>query len=100
MTYNLDSIVFDNNFYVLDIGGGNTVIFNLVEEDIAVGSEVTEISGVNTAVVDSEGVYHTSVNVIGLSDNFYSLNTEHTEYLGKSLTSENIKYCTLEVKDV
>lgn len=99
MIYNLESAVFDNDFYVLDIGNGVSVIFNRIDENPKVEDEEVVLNGINVAVVDNEDNYHTGVNVIGLSDEFFSLTTEYKEYLGKPLDKDNIKYCKVEVSD-
>ena len=99
MTYNLSDLSFVNDFAYLEISDGSTVVFNLVDEQIAVGAEELNINAVNVAVLDTDGNYIDGVNVIGEGNEFYSLATEHKEYLGKPLDKDNIQYCTLEVSD-
>lgn len=99
MTYKLNPTLFDNDFYVLDIGNGVSVIFNLVDENPEIDGEEITVNAVNIAVIDNEDNYHTGVNVIGLADSFYSLETEYKEYLGQPLNKDNMQYCTVEVKD-
>lgn len=99
MTYNLSEAKFTNDFYYLECADGSTVVFNLVDEQIAVGAEELVINNINVAVVTSDNVYVDGVNVIGEGNGFYMISTNHKEYLGKPLDKDNIQYCTLEVKD-
>lgn len=99
MIYNLGEATFENDFYSLDISDGNTVIFNIVDEDIAYNTEELVVNAINIAVIDSNGNYIDGVNVIGESNEFYTLTTDYKEYLGLPLNKDNIKYCTLEVSD-
>lgn len=99
MTYNLSDLNFVNDFAYLEISDGSTVVFNLIDEQIAVGAEELDLNAVNVAVVDTDGNYIDGVNVIGEGNEFYSITTEHKEYLGKPLDKDNIQYCTLEVSD-
>lgn len=99
MTYNLSEAVFSNDFYAVETDGGNTIIFNLIDEQIHVGTEDLALNAINVAVVDNNGIYHEGVNIIGESNDFYALQTNYTEYLGLPLTKDNMKYCTLEVSD-
>lgn len=99
MTYNLSEAVFDNDFYFLDIADGSTIVFNLVDEQFLSGTEELTINAINIAVITADGSYIDGVNVIGESNDYYSLNTAYTEYLGLPLDKDNIQYCTLEVSD-
>lgn len=99
MTYNLSEVVFENDFYELEIPDGSTVVFNLVDEQMAVGAEELDINAINIAVITADGLYVDGLNVIGEGGMYYMLTTEYKEYLGKPLTKDNIKYCTLEVED-
>ena len=99
MTYNLDAVVFENDFATLSIGDGATVIFNLVDEQLINNNEELDINAVNIAVIDSDGNYYTGENIIGMGDSFYTLATDYKQYLGHPLDKDNLKYCTLEVED-
>lgn len=99
MTYKLSELNFVNDFAYLDISDGSTVVFNLVDEQIAVGAQEISVNAVNVAVVDTDGNYIDGVNVIGEGNEFYMLATDYREYLGLPLDKDNIKYCTLEVSD-
>lgn len=99
MTYKLSEASFVNDFYYLEIANGNTIVFNLIDEEIAYGSSQLTVNAINVAVVDNDGNYIDGVNVIGEGNEYYMLTTEYTEYLGKPLTKDNIAYCVLEVSD-
>lgn len=99
MTYNLNTVQFENDFYAIETERGNTIIFNLVDEQLLINDTVLNVNAVNVAVVDADGNYTDGVNVIGESNEFYLLNTAYTEYLGKPLNKDNLQYCILEVLD-
>lgn len=99
MTYNLSELNFINDFCYLELSDGSTVVFNLVDEQLAVGSEELIVNAINIAVVDSNGNYADGVNVIGEGNDFYMLLSDYKDCLGKPLDKDNIKYCTLEVSD-
>ena len=99
MTYNLDEAVFDNDFYSLETGKGDTIILNLVDEQIAYNNEEIAVNAINIAVIDSDSSYHDGVNVIGEGNEFYEIKSDYTQYVGLPLNKDNIKYCTLEVYD-
>lgn len=99
MTYNLSEVRFVNDFYELETANGNSVVFNLLDEQISDGTLEVNINAINLAVIDSDGNYYDGVNIIGERGKFYALQTEHKEYLGLPLNKDNIQYCTLEVAD-
>lgn len=99
MTYNLNSLVFENDFGFIDLADGKVIVLNSVNEDILAENGEAVISAINIVVVDKDGAQVTGINVIGMSDEYYTIKTEYDEYLGLVLNKENISYCTLEVKD-
>lgn len=99
MTYNLNSLVFENDFGFIDLADGKVIVLNSVNEDILAENGEAVISAINIVVVDKDGTQVTGTNVIGMSDEYYAIKTEYDEYLGLVLNKENISYCTLEVKD-
>jgi hypothetical protein len=99
MIYNLSEAVFENDFYALETAKGDTIILNLVDEQIAHNGEELNVNAINLAVVDSEDNYHDGVNVIGDSNEFYAIKSDYTQYLGQPLNKDNVQYCTLEVYD-
>ena len=99
MIYNLSEAVFENDFYELELPDGSTAVFNLVDEDMAVGAEELVVNAINIAVLTADGNYVDGLNIIGEVDTYYTLTSAYKEFLGKPLTKDNIQYCTLEVKD-
>lgn len=99
MTYNLNSLVFENDFGFIDLADGKVIVLNSVDEDILAENGEAVINVINIVVVDKDGTQVTGTNVIGMSDDYYMIKTEYDEYLGLVLNKENISYCTLEVKD-
>lgn len=99
MTYNLSEALFENDFYELEISDGSTIVFNIVDEQMAVGAEELNINAINVAILTADGRYVDGINVIGEGDEYYTLQSEYKEYLGKPLTKDNIQYCTVEVSD-
>lgn len=99
MTYNLNSLVFENDFGFIDLADGKVIVLNSVNEDILAENGEAVISAINIVVVDKDGTQATGTNVIGMNDEYYAIKTEYDEYLGLVLNKENISYCTLEVKD-
>lgn len=99
MEYKLSEAEFVNDFYYIETANGNTVVFNLVDEQIESQGLTLTINAINVAVVDNDGNYIEGVNVIGEGNEYYMLTTEYMEYLGKPLTKDNIVYCVLEVSD-
>lgn len=99
MEYKLSEAEFVNDFYYLETVNGNTIVFNLLDEQLAYNTDQLNVNAINVAMVDNNGVYYDGVNIIGEGNEFYMLSTNHKEYLGKPLTKDNIMYCTVEVSD-
>lgn len=108
MTLDLSEIEFSYDFFTSVMPSGNQLVLNLIEEDFITnstdegGNEVeteTKIHGINIFVefLDEEQDNALCSSVIGTSNDYFELTTEHTEYLGKTLTTENMKYCTIEM---
>ncbi len=99
MTYNLSEAIFVNDFYYIDREDGSIIALNLIDEDIQSGSAGAVINVINIAVVDTEGNQKICSNVIGMTNEYFSLNSAYKEHLGTVLNKDNIQYCTLEVFD-
>lgn len=98
MTYNLSEISFDYDFFSISLPDGNTLILNKVDEDFIQNEEETVIDGVNIVVAtESENIKCSSV--IGVGNDYFTLTSDYEEYLGTTLTSENMKYCYLEIPE-
>ena len=97
MTYNLNKDMFINDFYFLELESGNTIAFNIIDEQLKVDEYETDINEVNIAVVlNNEEQIHTT-SVIGIETPYYTLTTKYKEYLGKTLTKDNMQYVQVEV---
>lgn len=96
MTIKLDNINFVSDFYSVTLEDGSTLYLNRLDEYVANESFSTEIKGINIEVVSLTGEKKTPCPcIIGLGNELISIETEHTEYLGKELTEDNMKYCTV-----
>lgn len=99
MTYKLSEAKFVNDFYYLEIANGNTIVFNVVDEELVHATGQVNINAINVAVIDNDENYFDGVNIIGEGNDYYFILSDYKEYLGKPLTKDNIAYCTLEVAD-
>ena len=100
MTINLSEVEFVYDFFSLPLPGGNTLIMNKVDEDFLSGDDESVVKGINIVVVPEDGsdnVYCSSV--IGMSNDYFTLESGYSEYEGKVLTTDNMKYCTMEISD-
>lgn len=108
MVLDLSEIEFTYDFFTSVMPNGNQLVLNLVDEDFIATSiddggntieTETKIHGVNIYVefLDSEQDNALCSSVIGTSNDYFTLSSEHSEYLGQTLTTENMKYCTIEM---
>lgn len=100
MTIDLSEIEFEYDFFSLPLPSGNTLILNQIDESILSNGKETEIKGINIVVAiedESENVMCSSV--IGTTNDYFTLTTGYSEYLGKTLTSDNMQYCTMEIAE-
>ena len=100
MTLNLSEVTFEYDFFTCDMPSGNLLILNKVDESLLVDNESVEIKGINIVVY----LYDTEENVlcssvIGAENEYFSLNSDYAEYLGKTLTEDNMQYCTIELPE-
>lgn len=99
MTYYLKEMTFTKDFCFIELNNGITIALNMLDEQISVDGAEADINQINIAVITNEGEQIKASGVIGMSNEYFSLNTEYKEYLGYILNKDNIKYCTLEVAD-
>lgn len=97
MTYNLSDAVFSNDFYFVELEDGAIIALNIIDEDILSSGEERVINAINVVYVSTDGIQEITSNVIGIDTPYYTITTEHKEYLGKVLNKDNMKYCKLEV---
>ena len=99
MKYNLSELQFTNDFAFIELEDGSFVAFNMLNEELLSGELEADINTVNIALVTNEDIQVPCINVIGLANEKFIITTAYTEYLGKVLNKDNIKYCTMEVSD-
>lgn len=101
MTLNLAEIEFSYDFFSTPLPSGNTLIMNKVSESLLTDEgEEAIIESINIIVSLADGtdnVYCSSV--IGMENPYFVINTGYPEYSGKVLTADNMKYCTMEIKE-
>ena len=97
MIIDLANVQFVNDFFSTTLPDGSMLSLNVVDEDfIATGGECT-VKAVNIGQIDTEGNYVDCPCVIGFSNDVLKIDTKHTEYKGKTLTPDNMVYCTIEI---
>lgn len=97
MLLKLSEIQFDYDFFTAVMPNGGYLVLNKIDEDLKDNENNTlKLDWINIAVyLEDEVIKCTSV--IGMSNEYMSINTEYKELEGKTLSSENMKYCTLEL---
>lgn len=100
MTVNLSEIEFDYDFFSLPLPDGNTLIMNQVNEDFLTDEDEVVVKGVNIVVALEDGSGNIPCSsVIGMANDYFTIQSGYAEYQGKVLTSDNMRYCTLEIPD-
>lgn len=100
MTIDLSEVEFTYDFFSLPLPDGNTLVMNKIDEDILIDEEEAVINEINIVVAledDSENVLCSSV--IGIANDYFTINSDYPEYVGKTLTADNMKYCTMEIPE-
>lgn len=98
MIIDLSEIEFVYDFFSLPLPNGNTLIMNKVDEDFLINGDETIIKGINIVVALEDGSGNVLCSsVIGMSNDYFTINSGYPEYVGKTLTSDNMKYCTMEI---
>lgn len=97
MIINLSEVVFENDMFSFGLPDGSTLVMNKIDESLLTEEgESAVINQVNIEIVNEDGSFTKCPCIIGIDGNETKLNTVYTQYLGKLLNAENIKYCTLE----
>lgn len=97
MIIELDKVEFTNDFFSTMLPDGNMLVLNKIDEDFIIDDKECIIKSLNVEIQSYEGEVITCPCVIGLSNDFMKISTEHTEYEGDVLTPENMGYCTIEI---
>lgn len=98
MTLNLAEIEFDYDFFSTTMPDGSLLILNKVSESLPSKNGEVEIKGINI-IIQPLGAeeYLICSSVIGMSNDYLSLNSDYPDLLGHVLTEDNLEYCTMEL---
>lgn len=101
MTLDLSQIEFSYDFFSIPLPDGSTLIMNSVDEDfISAGGIETKVKAINLVVVPEDGSENILCSsVIGMENDYFKLTSGYPEYLSKILNTDNMQYCTLEIKN-
>lgn len=98
MTIYLDKVTFTNDFFSTMLPDGKYLILNKIDESIKVeGLEECTLKSISIEIQDTEGNVIKCPCVIGISNDYMKIVTDHTEYEGEVLTPDNMEFCTIEV---
>lgn len=101
MIIKLSEVVFENDFFSVDLPNGSVLTLNKIDEDIATTGDNVKLDRINlqiTSFDESGNEEYTSCPCsIGLGNDILIIETDYPEYEGKVLTSENMRFCTIEV---
>lgn len=100
MTINLSEIEFDNDFFMTTTPNGDELILNKMDESLKIDSEeetVLNIKNINIELVKTDNTYVKCPCVIGMGDEYIHIDTDYKDLEGVVLTSENMKYCTINI---
>lgn len=96
----LSEIQFDYDFFSTVMPNGYTLIINKIDEELTTsdGNVTANIKRLNIVITDTEdGNDILCSSVIGIGNEYLMIKSGYTEFLGKVLTEDNMKYCTLEI---
>lgn len=90
MIIDLSKVEFTYDFFSSTMPDGSTLILNNISEDI-----VKQINILIQPIDGSANILCSSV--IGCGNAKMRIKSDYSEYLGKVLTEDNMKYCTIEM---
>lgn len=101
MTLDLSQVKFAYDFFSMNMPDGSTLVLNNVNENFRDSKDkVTEVKQINVLVIDiTDGSNFLCSSVIGEKNKYLTINSKYTEYLGKTLTEDNMQYCTIEINE-
>lgn len=100
MTVNMSEIEFTYDFFSMPLPDGSTLILNNVDENIESNGTETAIKAINIVVAKEDGSENVYCSpVIGMTNEYFTITSAYSEYLGKVLDSDNMQYCTMEIVD-
>ena len=97
MIVDLSKVVFTNDFFTTMLPDGDLLVLNKVDEDFLAGGAECIINAINVEIQRTDDTVVSCPCVIGLGNELMQITTEHKEYEGKVLTSENMGVCAIEV---
>ena len=100
MTIDLSEVEFKYDFFSLPLPDGNTLIMNQVDEDFLTNGDEVVVKGINIVVALEDGSENVLCSsVIGMPNDYFTINSGYPEYVGKTLTADNMQYCTMEIPE-
>lgn len=94
MEVDLSEIEFENDFCSIDMPDGNTLVIYKINEDfLNTDNEEIVLDRYILEVIDEDSIAYLCSSVIGQVNDYFTLTTDYTDYLGDVLTSDNIQYC-------
>lgn len=102
MTIDLSKVEFTYDFFSSTMPDGSTLILNNVSEDFFTqNNEEVIVKQINILIelVGGSGNILCS-SVIGCGNDKMCIKSDYSEYLGKVLNEDNMKYCTIEMYEV
>ena len=99
MILDLANIHFTADFFSASMPDGSLLVLNNVNENfIGDDGNETEVKRINILVEPVDGSENISCSsVIGMGNDYLMLKSDYVEHLGKVLTEDNMKYCTMEL---
>ena len=101
MTLDLSEVDFSYDFFTSTMPGGNRLVLNKIDEDFISSGVETKVNGINIVVelLDTEESILCS-SVIGTSNDYIAVKSSYKELQGKTLDTDNMKFCTIEMFEV
>lgn len=99
MILDLANVRFTTDFFSASMPDGSLLVLNNVNENfIGDDGNETEVKRINILVEPVDGSENIACSsVIGMGNDYLMLKSDYAEYLGKVLTEDNMKYCTMEL---
>lgn len=97
MVIDLSNVEFENDFFSTILPDGSILVLNKVDENLALDNLSAEIKAVNIEIQTDEDTVISCPCIIGMNNDYLSIDTAYTEYEGEVLTSDNMKYCTIQI---
>ena len=101
MILDLSEVDFSYDFFTSTMPGGNQLVLNKIDEDFISSAMETKVNGINIVVelLDTEESILCS-SVIGTSNDYIAVKSSYKELQGKTLDTDNMKFCTIEMFEV